>query len=233
MFHLTAALDSVRRKLSTYQALVRAVAQGHIHALMVRGQPGIGKTHEADAVLSAAHAAGDIVYHRAAGHITPLALYNGLYERARQRDVTLFDDVDSVFDHPQSMNILKALTDSRPIRRVTWGSTSGKVSVESYSFAGRIIVLTNHDLAAERFAPLLDRVHYYDLDLKPDEVAARVISVLQAHSDHPHRDAVSQWLATNYPAYGSRLSIRSAIKLLELAEADAGWQAMAEETVVA
>jgi hypothetical protein len=234
-FDLGLAYKTMWAKFTAYKDLLKSVGERQSRHLIVRGDPGLGKSYECDEVLESYIKAEKIRFNRASGHMTPLALYNNLFEFRGPQDISMFDDCDSVFNQTHAMNLLKAATDTKDEREIVWGSTSTLVAIDRYRFEGSIIVLTNADMrASEKFNALLDRVIYFDLDLTPEEKTARILWVLyKEQKQDPMLDEVSAWIIENYRRFGKQLSIRSGVKLMELTKiSKESWKEMAEATVL-
>lgn len=238
MVQLKEAMETVTEKFKHYRSMVEGVAKHQIRHLIASGEPGVGKSFEAEEVLSAYARSKHVRVCKSSGHMTPLALYNHLYYYRSPSDINLFDDCDSVFKTAHTMNLLKAATDTKPNRYITWESTSKRVVSGNYQFEGSVVLLTNVDMQASEsihaYQALLDRVHYFRLELSPEEKVARIVQVLfKKVTKRPiYLDEVSAWLLANHHRFGKLLSIRTAIKLIELAGMTRDWVAIAEQTMI-
>jgi hypothetical protein len=232
---LNSSYQSMWRKFEAYKELVRSVAERKSRHLIVRGDPGLGKSHECLEMLEPYAKSESIRFNKATGHMTPLALYNNLFEFRGPNDVSMFDDCDSVFQTAHTMNLLKAATDTKDRREIVWGSTSSLVEIDRYQYDGSIIILTNLDMREyEKYNAFLDRVIYFDLELTPEEKIARILWILyKDYRDCPALDEVAKWMIANYRRFGKQLSIRSGVKLTELVSVSpTTWKEMAEATVL-
>ena len=110
-----------------------------MHALIIEGPPGWGKTTAVEESLKLAK----IEAPHLGAYSTPLNLYNFLSEHFDK--VILLDDCAGIFNDPSAMAILKAATwPSRGNRRlIKWGSTSTKASTDEFEFFGKLIVVCN------------------------------------------------------------------------------------------
>jgi hypothetical protein len=236
MLDLKATMASVTAKFNVYRTLIEGLGKQQMRHLIVSGDPGVGKSFEAEDVLTKFARTGRVRVCKSSGHMTPLALYNHLYTYRRANDINMFDDCDSVFQIKHTLNILKAATDTKPNRAITWESTSKKMLAPYYEFDGQVLLLTNIDMYAdncyETYRPLLDRVQYFRLELTPEEKVGRIVQVIFRKSPKPiHTDEVSAWLLMHYEKFGQYLSIRTAVKLLELAATSRDWQGIAQSTM--
>lgn len=233
-FDMNRAFEAVEKKFRIYNDAIRAVAEGRMRHLFVQGAQGIGKTFAASKILGVYEDKGDIRVRRSAGRSTPLALYNDLFDMRHKRDITLFDDCDSVFENKDGLNLLKAATDTVPVRELAWASSSKQVITPRFTYEGSVVILTNMDLSKDKFIPLTDRVHVLRLAVSPEEKIARIISILRTDTKFSQcHDDVTMWLIKNHQTLGPRLSVRTAIKALELAAFNKDhWQDMADAMIL-
>jgi hypothetical protein len=235
---MTTTLSSVAAKFQTYRTLVEAVGTGQIRCLLVCGGPALGKSFEATAALDRLDKwYRQIRVTRSAGRTTPLALYRDLFNYRTTQDVLVFDDCDDAFRNRECLNILKAATDTRNPRVVSWGSTSSRVPAQRFEFAGRIIIITNRKIDDPELSALTDRAHCFELCLSFDERLERILSLLRsiARADAVYYE-VSDWVTRNAQALHERgkLTIRTAVKACELSRLSRNdWQQYANATMLA
>lgn len=110
-----------------------------MHALIVEGPPGWGKT---TAVETALRLSGFKGIHLGA-YSTPLNLYNFLAEN--NNCIILIDDCSGLFDDSSAMAILKAATWPLEANRrvLRWGSTSNRAITNRFEFVGKLIIVCN------------------------------------------------------------------------------------------
>lgn len=109
-----------------------------MHALIVEGPAGWGKTTAVDEAMRAAGVSG---VHLGA-YSTPLHLFNFLYENAKR--FVVIDDCAGLFNDQSSMAILKAATWRQgKSRLIRWGSTSSKAATDEFSFEGKLVIICN------------------------------------------------------------------------------------------
>lgn len=237
-FPLADAVESAERKFCQLRQLVEGVAQGSLRHLLVVGPQGVGKTHTIEGALRGpiGRKAG-ISVRKVAGHIAPLAAYQTLYNHRRPRDVLVFDDCDSAFQDAKCANLLKAATDSRPDRVVSWESSSRLVEKTNFVYDGRIIITTNHKPKGRVAESLVDRLMIFRLDLSLEERTARIVTVLNnSYRNHekygPVLDPVLGFLIRYHSRLGEALTLRTAIKALELASYSPEWEPLAEQVIL-
>ena len=118
--------------------LLTMKASERMHALIIEGPPGWGKT---TAVEDALREAGITAVY-VGSYSTPLHFFNFLHENSNK--TVIIDDCAGLFNDQSSMAILKAATWGLGRgRKIRWGSTSGKASVEEFNFEGKLIVVCN------------------------------------------------------------------------------------------
>lgn len=220
--------ESAYQKFAVYRQLLQGILTKTIRHLIVKGAPGIGKSHIADEILGKSN---EIKYNRVSGHTTPLSLYNDLYGFRDRNCVSVFDDCDAVFHNGEALNILKALTDTYEVRTVTWSSTARAI-VPQYDFEGSIVILTNVDLRdSVHYKAILDRVFYYELDLTEAEKVAWISHIASRITgiDAETAKELSRFIRQNISRLNSDLSVRTFIKLMELYKFNPhGWQDLAK-----
>jgi hypothetical protein len=176
--------EQIRAKLTErFDALNLIAAQtvnGRNKALIVSGPAGVGKSHN---VLEAARAfekrGGKVGVVK--GFVRPTGLYRMLYNHSAQNDVIVFDDADSAFNDPVSLNILKAACELSDNRRISWLSETKMLDEDgdrlprSFEYSGNIVFITNLDMQAltekghslaPHFEALMSRSLYIDLGMK-------------------------------------------------------------------
>lgn len=115
------------------------------------------------------------------GFIRPTGLYQTLYRHRHKGHVVVFDDLDSIFDTIDSLNLLKAACDTTERRFISWGSLTkmeddfGERLPTTFEFEGSIIFITNVDFLHEiengskrspHLKALISRAHYIDMEIK-------------------------------------------------------------------
>jgi DNA polymerase III delta prime subunit len=176
--------DEIRAKLTErFNALNLISAQtvnGKNKALIVSGPAGVGKSHN---VLQAAREfekrGGKVGVIK--GFCRPTGLYRALYDHSAQNDVLIFDDADSAFGDPVSLNLLKAACELSENRRISWMAETKMLTDEgdrlprTFEYSGNIVFITNIDMQAAvdrghglaaHFDALMSRSLYIDLGMK-------------------------------------------------------------------
>ena len=175
------ALDRIKRRFEILDEMTDAVANGTVRGLIVSGPPGVGKSFGVEKVLdeydmmaklSSKPPRTEIVK----GSMTPIGLFQTLYNNSNEGDILVFDDCDSVLFDEVCLNMLKAVLDSGKKRTISWKSESAALRREGipdrFDFKGGCIFITNVDFETVRskkikdhLAALMSRCHYIDLEM--------------------------------------------------------------------
>ncbi len=155
-------IEAIKRLLLTIQASDR------MHAVIIEGPPGWGKTTAVEDALRMADVAGVHL----GSYSTPLHLFNFLHDNSRS--TVVIDDCAGLFSDQGSMAILKAATWGQgKQRKIRWGSTSGKASVEEFCFEGKLVIVCNSFPATADAQAVKSRSFRYKIDIDP--VAAKAL----------------------------------------------------------
>lgn len=165
------------------------VAWKQSNSLIICGAPGLGKTFDVEDTLKKMH----IDYVPVSGDITTSGLYEILF--LNRDKLIVFDDMDSVFDSKESINILKAVLDTKPKRKVSrilkihfdsFTMTDEEIQEEyektgklpkQFEFTGRIIFITN--IPGEKLDPaLISRSLFVDVNPDIEQVVKRINSII-------------------------------------------------------
>jgi len=249
-------IDGMRRRFKMLEALTEATKGGNIRALIVSGPPGVGKSYGVEKVLAPHELLADLggkSFEKCTvvkGNMSPLGLYVTLFNYSDRDNIIVFDDCDSIFDDPLSLNILKAALDSKDKRTIHWNTDSRKLKDEgipnSFTFRGGVIFITNVKFANVRSKKLRDhiealesRCHYIDLSIDTDR--HKMLRIKQVVRDgmldtYGFDDGEIEELIEFIDGNRSRvreLSLRTMIKTADLMKAfPAQWEDMAEATLM-
>lgn len=247
----------ISERMTVMYRLTEGVIKGAIRALIVSGAPGMGKSFTTKKLLDAAHEKGKIRSEQISGAVTGVNLYKLLFRFSGQNDVLLLDDCDSIYEDEDSMNLLKAATDSvddSKGRKISWLSESAALKAEdiptSFYYKGTIIFITNKDLQSEidygskamapHYRALQSRAHYVDLKLHDIEdcfawtehMVARNHILVQYGLDHGQEKEALKWLEKNVNSV-RELSIRTVRKIGDYMLSDpTNWESFARVTLL-
>lgn len=243
--------DLFKRIQDTFDSLTllsEASADLKIRSMIVSGSPGTGKTFEVIKAMKAKSRENrNFYFHQVKGTISPIALYIELY-RARH-GVLILDDADEAFTDPESLQLLKAATESTKSRNVSYRKLSMALEAEGipqeFEFEGCVVILTNTNLEEARkqrqshYDAIVSRSHYINAVLETDrEKIMRIrhivttTTMLHQFLDPAHHQEVIDFVEENHTRF-RELSIRTIVKLAELRAAfPKKWDTLARGTLL-
>lgn len=185
--------------------LIKMVGSGVQKSLLITGMAGIGKTYtvikEMEKLLGPEGGKWILIK----GKTSPLGLYSSLFLN-RDR-LIVFDDIDSVFDNKDTVNMLKAAVDSYDVRHISWISPRtvdvSRLDPESiqklyddietkletdplnakikypntFEFTGRVIFISNIH-ESKMDKAIKSRSFVIDITLKAKDVFNRMMSII-------------------------------------------------------
>lgn len=246
--------ERLRERFQMLTDMTKAVKSGAVRAMIVSGPPGVGKSHGIEEVLDRYQMVetlgGAKKYEIVKGAMSAIGLYCKLYRYSAKDNVIVFDDCDSVFDDPLSLNILKAALDSKKTRMIHWNTDSFKLRNEgvpgSFKFEGSAIFVTNVKFdqvkskkLREHLNALESRCHYIDLTIVTErEKLLRIKQIMDDGMLNEYRiskeveDEIYDFIYINRKRL-REVSLRTVLKVADLAAAFPDrWEAMAENTVM-
>lgn len=243
--------DLFKRIQDTFDSLTllsEASADLKIRSMIVSGSPGTGKTFEVIKAMKAKSRENrNFYFHQVKGTISPIALYIELY-RARH-GVLILDDADEAFTDPESLQLLKAATESTKSRNVSYRKLSMALEAEGipqeFEFEGCVVILTNTNLEEARkqrqshYDAIVSRSHYINAVLETDrEKIMRIrhiittTTMLNSFLDPSCHQEVIDFVEENHSDF-RELSIRTIVKLAELRAAfPKKWSTLARGTLL-
>ena len=175
------AIERIRERFDILDRMTHAVAEGTVRGMIVSGPPGVGKSYGVETVLEDYDMLTEVAGKPARtevvkGSVTPIGLFQTLYNNSSAGNILVFDDCDSVLFDEVCLNMLKATLDSGKKRYITWKSESNALRREGipdrFEFKGGCIFITNVDFENVRskkikdhLAALMSRCHYLDLTM--------------------------------------------------------------------
>jgi hypothetical protein len=133
------ATDPKERRVRSYADLeqyLRGFAEGHYNFLWLTGRPGAGKTEAVNAALT-----GNVLRFKG-GQLTPLALYNSLYEHRGQPVV--LDDAEHILKDEVGRRLISALADTKPEKLLTYATSSRlRGAPAAFVTTSRLCVISN------------------------------------------------------------------------------------------
>jgi len=174
------AMDRIAERFSILDEMTDAVANGVVRGLIVSGPPGVGKSFGVETILeeydAMAKIGGAVKTEIVKGSMTPIGLYQTLFNNSAAGDILVFDDCDSVLFDEVCLNMLKAVLDSGKKRTISWKAESSALRREGipdrFDFKGGVIFITNVNFEnvkskkiKDHLAALMSRCHYIDLEM--------------------------------------------------------------------
>ena len=177
--------ENIRKRFAILDQMTNAAVDGTVRGLIVSGPPGVGKSYGVETITDAYDAECKMSGEKFSkvevckGSMTPIGLYQTLYNMSSKGDILVFDDCDTILFDEQCLNMLKAVLDSGKKRTITWKAESAALRREGipdrFDFKGAVIFITNvnFDTASKRIKPHLEalqsRCHYVDLEMDGTE----------------------------------------------------------------
>jgi hypothetical protein len=175
------AIKRIRERFDILDRMTHAVAEGTVRGMIVSGPPGVGKSYGVETVLEDYDMLTEVAGKPARteivkGSVTPIGLFQTLYNNSAPGNILVFDDCDSVLFDEVCLNMLKATLDSGKKRFISWKSESNALRREGipdrFEFKGGCIFITNVDFENVRskkirghLSALMSRCHYLDLTM--------------------------------------------------------------------
>ncbi|MGL4353098.1 MAG: hypothetical protein ACRCTP_04075 [Aeromonas popoffii] len=242
----------IRRRFQVMDIMCAGLIAGNVRGLVVSGAPGVGKTFTFERELKAASEAGEMGnFCHIKGKLTPLYLFQQLFQNCNEGDVILLDDCDDVFADEVSLNLLKGALDTSDARRITYGSSAKWLEdngiPNTFEFKGSIAFITNYNFdeminGNSKFAPhfqaLISRSTYLDLAIhrrveimvRVQQIATSTNMMAKAGVDAQTATEMVQWCWDNYQAM-REISIRTLIKMADYSKLG-DWRMLSEELLL-
>jgi hypothetical protein len=246
-------LERLTERFDILTEMTKAVKAGDVRAMIVSGPPGVGKSHNVEAVLQK-DGLFDVLGERkprfevVKGAMSSIGLYSKLYEFSDSKSVLVFDDCDDILQEELSLNILKGALDSNQRRFISWNTDSRILRSEGipdrFEFKGAAIFITNikfEHVRSKKLRSHLDalesRCHYMDLEMDTQrEKMLWIHNIVERgmldryEFNKPVVAEVLEFINKNKDRL-RELSLRMVLKIADLRKAfPKSWTAMAQTT---
>jgi len=236
-------IKEIKERFAAVTRMAEGVAEGKFRAMLVSGNPGIGKTFTLEDCFERIASDVSITYQKVTGFVKATGLFRLFFENKEPNNVIMFDDCDSIFADEVALNFLKAACDSTRKRWISWRSekqfadTSGSADVDDlgnipkeFEFKGHVCFVTNLDFdklirANNRIAPhleaLVSRAFYLDLNLNSTrELFVRIKDVVTSTDmlvdlSESAKETILQYMEDNVTRI-REISLRMVLKLSQI-----------------
>ena len=214
---------------STLHTYTRMAARGEQNGVIFTGRPGIAKSYQIEETLKDEVKRDDSTcwdYCIRVGYVSPMALYETLYENQAEGNVLVLDDVDGVADNDTAASLLKGALEgqgSSDRRVVEWDSNSNKLSEhveDRFEFRGSIIMVFNEvPEGNEHWNAVTSRSMHYSITFTFEERMDLIREVAKAPYEgltYEERMEVANWLIEYTTSDMDNVDLRSLFKCFDL-----------------
>lgn len=244
--------SQINKRFEAMRRFVRHAMAGKFPSVVITGPGGIGKTYPVEAMLRDHEDAGHVV-RTVSGAISAVGLVEALFECRAKGSVLLLDDADGALANPDFVNVLKAATDSKSRRQISWlkqNKALAEAGVETtFEFEGSVIIISNVNMKdkAEKSGhidAILSRAMHIDLGvnskralalrvahmIEVEEMFAQMFAMAGCADLHEQaKGEIGSFIKQNRDSFRS-LTLREAAKIARMYLAEEGgfeWSEMA------
>lgn len=234
-------------RYASTESYIRKMSNGDIRSLIVNGPPGVGKTHSVETYLQKYAGSNHKII---TGQMTALSLYGHLYRNREKGKILVLDDIDSVFKRLEGVNILKAAMDTKPLRSISWSSSThllGALGIPgTFDYSGGVILISNvgfdikNNSIGAHLNALKDRSFSISISERSNESLFKQVCFMVLKRDLLKQFNFSDAQRTELLSYMEEniskmhtVSLRVAFKLAMLIQVDAiNWKSLANDGLI-
>ena len=239
--------SDLEARYASTESYIKKMSTGDLKSLIVNGPPGVGKTHSVETYLKK-YAGSN--YKMITGQMTPLILYGNLYKNKDKGKILVLDDIDSVYQKLEGANILKAAMDTKPIRSISWESSSNSLKAigvpQTFDYSGGVILISNVGFEVTKskigahLNALKDRSFSVSLSDRSNESLFKQVCFMvlkrdllqQFNFSDTQKNELLAYMEANLSSLYT-VSLRVAFKLAMLIQADPGnWKSLADDGLI-
>jgi len=202
--------------VTTYSELgefVDMFAKQYIDLLIVKGDPGLGKTHTIRNIMKNYNH----VYINT--HITPLSAYILLYNN-RDRPV-IIDDIDALLNNEKLVSLLKQAGETVKEKTLQWHSTKLPEEIEpEFKTRSNLLIVCN-DINTKRVA-LFDRGFQIEFRPSKEEVLRKLEEITEIIDLEGKYDVLN--LIKKFYDFSEKVNLRTLIKGFQLRRYGNSWE---------
>ena len=239
----------IAERFTIQEELIEGVVNGFITSLIIAGAAGVGKSYAVENRLKEAAYDGEIVSVKSLkGRTTGIGLYEMLWENREPGQVLVLDDIDSVFQDENALNLLKAALDTSLVREISWNTMTNTKAPSMFQYEGAIIFITNLNFdrmiakdnrMTPHYQALLSRSLYLDhkvhslaeIFIRSEQVVGKSNMLDKLDLEDEMRDQLMGWITSNYQSM-RELSLRTVIKLAGIMQSSENWERTAVVTLL-
>ena len=227
----------IEEKFYILNLMSHASINNTVRSLVVSGSPGTGKSFGVMKLIEKKQKEDpSFVSVVLKGSVSAIMLFSTLYECREKNSILVIDDCDAVVEDVETLNMVKAATDSSSKRFISYTKLSSYLEEQgipnTFEFCGSVIYLSNINFVKEierksKIAPhitaFVSRSHYIDVSLETTrEQLIRVLMVvgseefvIEHNVSKRQIEELISYIQENVDTF-REVSIRLVIKMVDL-----------------
>lgn len=137
-------LENINKRFRGMKRFADFCCKGALRSMIAFGPGGIGKTYPIEQMLRSHERETGATVRCITGSVSPVKFVEVLWECRMKGDIVLLDDADSGLSNQEFMNLLKAATDSKGRRVISWLKKTNDAPFDpQFEFEGSVIIISN------------------------------------------------------------------------------------------